>query len=226
MQISIHHESDRLEGEKMNLVVFGASGGTGHEVVREALARGHSVTAFVRQPAKLRVRDAALRIVEGDVGEAAAVSEAIAGQDAVISTLGVSRPLKSDAVVIDGIRHIVSAMEAARVKRLLYQSFIGVRDSRHAVGFVLRFIAPLPLRHEIADHEAKESIIQPTGLDWTIARPPKLTGGARTGTIRVGEQIRTLHPVPMVSRSDVAAWMIDELERREYVRKIARILPA
>jgi putative NADH-flavin reductase len=144
----------------MRVLVLGASGATGREVVRQALAQELSVTAFVRDPARLQVAGPTLRVVQGDVGDYAAVAGAVEGQEAVISTLGVSRPLHADPVVVEGIRHTLRAMEEHRVSRLVYLSFIGVRESRAAAGFAIRNIAKYPLRHEIADHEAKEALIR------------------------------------------------------------------
>ena len=176
---------------QMKLLIFGASGHTGRELVRQALERGHSVTAFVRQPSKLASPHPHLRIIQGDVGDATAVRAALPNQDAVVSALGVGTPLKHDLTVIDGVRHIVQAMEADGPRRFLYLSFIGVTESRAAVGVVLRYIAPIPLREEIADHEAKEKLVRSSTLDWTIVRPPKLTNGPRTGKYRSGENVKT-----------------------------------
>ena len=92
------------------------------------------------------------------------------------------------------------------------------------VGFVLRYIAPIPLRHEIADHEVKESLIRSSRLDWTIVRPPKLTNGAATGDYRSGDEISTWKPVPMLSRSDVAQFVLQELVEPRYVRRAPRLL--
>jgi uncharacterized protein YbjT (DUF2867 family) len=114
-------------------------------------------------------------------------------------------------------------MQDAGVRRLVYQSFIGVRESRAAVGFVLRFIAPLPLRHEIADHEAKEALVKASAIDWTIVRPPKLTLGSRS-TYRVGEDITTFAPVPTLTRSNVAHFILGELEQPQYVHRMPRLL--
>jgi putative NADH-flavin reductase len=208
----------------MNVLIFGASGQTGRAVVREALARGHSVSAFVRDPARLPDVNPALRLIRGDVGDAAGVARAVPGHDAVVSTLGVGSALAHDQVVIDGIGHILQAMNAAQVRRLIYQSFIGVRESRAAVGFVLRFIAPVPLRHEIADHEAKEALITASDIDWTIVRPPKLTSGPRSPGYRAGEDLTTWTPVPLLSRADVAHFIVGELESPRYLRKAARLL--
>jgi putative NADH-flavin reductase len=207
----------------MNLLVFGASGQTGQEVVREALARGHAVTAFVRDPTKLGDAAAKVRVIRGDVADEATVALAMPRHDAVVSTLGVGKPLQHDPDVIAGIRHILTAMQDAGVRRLVYQSFIGVRESRAAVGFVLRFIAPLPLRHEIADHETKEALIRASTIDWTIVRPPRLSSGPRS-QYRVGEDIRTLAPVPTLSRSDVAHFIVGELENPRYVHRMPRLL--
>ena len=126
----------------MRITILGASGGTGRELVKQALAGGHEVTAFVRTPAKLTITHPALLVLQGNVGDASAVSNAVAGRDAVLSCLGVGTPLKHDPVVIAGIRHLVSAMSAMPAsRRLIYQSFIGVRDSRAAAGWLIRNVA-------------------------------------------------------------------------------------
>ena len=208
----------------MRVIVFGASGKTGHELVREAIDRGHTVTAFVRTASKLTITSRSLRVIEGNVADSGAVAAAIPGHDAVVSALGVSTPLKHDADVIAGVQHIIDAMEEHGVRRLIYLSFIGVRDSRAGVGFVLRYIAPIPLRHEIADHEVKESLIRSSRLDWTIVRPPKLTNGPRTGDYRSGDDITTWKPVPVLSRSDVAHFVIQELVEPRYVHRAPRLL--
>jgi putative NADH-flavin reductase len=208
----------------MNVLIFGASGKTGRAVVREAIARGHRVSAFVRDPARLAVTDPGLRVIRGDVADAAAVAEAVPGHDVVVSALGVGSPLAHDDAVIDGVKHILRSMQDAGIRRLIYQSFIGVRESREAVGFILRFIAPIPLRHEIADHEVKEGLIRSSGLDWTIVRPPKLTNGPRSNGYRAGEALSTWAPIPMLSRADVAHFIVGEFETPAFLQKAPRLL--
>jgi putative NADH-flavin reductase len=208
----------------MRLLIFGASGQTGHEVVRQALGQGHSVTAFVRTPGTMTIRDPSIRLLQGNVADSEAVGAAVPGHDAVISTLGVGTPLKHDPDVVSGVRNIIGAMDENRVPRLIYLSFIGVRESRDAVGVILRYIAPIPLRQEIADHEVKEALIKASPLDWTIIRPPKLTAGPRTARYRSGEDITTWMPVPLLSRADVAHFILQELAEPKYVRKAPRLL--
>ena len=208
----------------MRLLLFGATGQTGQELLRQAIARHHVVTAFVRQPDKLGVAEPAVRIVQGNITDIAALARVIPGHDAVVSTLGVGTPLKHDPDVIAGLQHIIHAMEQHRVRRLIYLSFIGVRESRGAVGFLLRFVAPIPLRHEIADHEAKEALVKASCLDWTIVRPPKLTSGPRTGRYRSGEAISTWKPLPLLSRADVADFILAELAQPKNVGQAVRLL--
>lgn len=208
----------------MKLLVFGASGKTGREVVRQALARGYAVTAFVRETARLPIAHANLRLVAGEISNPEAITRVVAGQTAIISTLGVGQPLTHDQAVIDGVRSIARAAEQASVERLLYLSFIGVHASRHAAGFVLRQLATTLLRHEVADHEVKEAAIIASFVDWTIVRPPKLTNGRLTAAYRVGEDIRARSPLPLMSRADVADFMLRQLTDAAFIRKAVRIL--
>ena len=208
----------------MRLLVFGASGQTGHQLLRQALQCGHHVTAFVREPSKLAIIDPAIHAIQGNVREPLAVEAAVPGHDAVVCTLGVGKPLHHDPDVIAGVRHIIYAMQASGVRRLVYLSFIGVHASRSAVGVVLRYIAPIPLRHEIADHEEKEALVRASNLDWTMVRPPKLTNGPLTGHYRSGDNITSFKPVPMLSRADVAHFILKELAEPGYIGRAVRLL--
>jgi putative NADH-flavin reductase len=208
----------------MKVVVFGASGKTGREVVRQALARGFSVTAYVRDTARLPLAHANLRLVKGELTDTKAIAKVVGSQTAVISTLGVGKPLTHDPVVIDGIRAIARAAEHASVERLVYMSTIGVRDSRDEAGFLLRWLATTLIRHEVADHEIKEAVIGECFVDWTIVRPPMLTNGRLTASYRVGEEIRARSPLPMMSRADVADFILRQLSDAAFIRKAVRIL--
>lgn len=209
----------------MKLLVFGASGATGRQLVAQGLERGHEITAFVRTPGKLTSTSPQLTIVQGTVGDRAAVSNAIKGQDAVVSALGVGTPLRHDPVVVDGVRHILHAMADQGVRRLIYMSFIGVSDSRRAAGFIVRHIARWPLRNEIRDHEIKERLVMASDLDWTIIRPPTLSNGPRTGNYRTGTDIVAQSVLPILSRADVADCILQELDKSVYMRKALRIQP-
>jgi putative NADH-flavin reductase len=208
----------------MKVLVFGASGRTGREVVRQALARGFTVTAFVRETSRLPVAHANLRLVTGELADRHTIGRVTVGQHAVISTLGVGTPLTHDPAVVDGVRTIARAAEHASVQRLVYMSFIGVSSSRDAAGFLLKRLAATLLRHETADHELKEAAVAGSLVDWTIVRAPKLTNGRLTASYRVGEDIRARTPLPVMSRADVADCMLRQLSDPAFIRKAVRIL--
>jgi len=200
----------------MNLLIFGATGDTGCELVKQALSQGHHVTAFARSPEEMALEHPNLRVVEGDVTDAASVEQAVQGQDAVLSALG-SRSLKHNSALVEGVQNIVQAMEKHHVQRMVYESALGVGDSRQHVSFLVRWVViPLVLRNAIADHEEKETIIQNSSLDWIIVRPAGLTNGPKTGEYKHGE---TIDYGLKISRADVADFMLNQLIDNTYLKK-------
>jgi putative NADH-flavin reductase len=209
----------------MRVVIFGASGATGRELVAQALVQRHQVTAFVRNVPRLGPRSSDMSVVVGDVTDASAVARAIEGQNGVLCALGAATPLRRDPALIDGVRHIVDAMDQYRVRRLVYLSFLGVRDGRGQLSTIGRFVvAPLLLRNVVADHEAKEAIIRRSGLDWVIVRPPRLTHGRPRGEYRAGVDIRATSLVPRISRADLAHFMLSQLSEGTYLRKTPAVM--
>jgi putative NADH-flavin reductase len=208
----------------MNIVVFGASGATGRELVAQAIAQGHTVTAFVRMPGKLKTTHDRLKVHTGDIADARAVERAITGQQAVLCCLGAPSPMALYPPFTDGVKHIIHAMGLAAVRRLIYLSFIGVHASRAEAGFFVHRIATRILRAAIADHETNEQAIMQSRLDWTIVRAPKLTSGRRTGQYRTGEHLIANGPVQLMSRADVAEFMLRQLMDTALVRKAPSIL--
>ncbi len=200
----------------MNLLIFGATGGTGRELVKQAIAQKHSTTAFVRDPAKLDIQHPSLKVFQGEITDSAAVESAVQGQDVVFSALG-SSSLKKNPALTAGVRNIVRGMEKHGVRRFIYESALGVGDSRQRLNFLFRFIIiPLVLRNAIADHEDKEQIIQQSPLDWVIVRPAGLTKGAHTGEYRHGE---TIQFGAKISRADVADFMLKQIADNTYLHK-------
>jgi putative NADH-flavin reductase len=209
----------------MRVTVFGASGATGRYLIDQALAHGHHVTAFVRDASRFDARSERLTVVEGDVAEAAIVAAGVEGRHGVLCALGAASPLRRDLTLVEGVRHIVSAMEQHAVRRLVYLSFLGVPEGRHQLSVVGRYVvAPLLLRNVLADHAAKESIIRRSTLEWVIVRPPRLTNGARTGSYRSGLDIPARSVVPRISRADLADFMLRQLGEDTYVRKTPAIM--
>ena len=184
----------------MNILIFGASGDTGHELVSQALIQDHFVTAFVRDPTKFQLKHVSLRIFKGDVTDYRNVEDAVTDQDAVLSALGASSPFKRDFTLIKGIQNIVAAMTKQNVSRFIYQSFLGVKEHRKELGLVFNTLIPVILANVIADHEAKEDIIVKSNLNWTIVRCSILTNDPFTNKYRHGEHIRFSSLIPSIAR--------------------------
>ncbi|RDC64321.1 NAD(P)-dependent oxidoreductase [Adhaeribacter pallidiroseus] len=205
----------------MKIVIFGATGGTGRHLVEQALADGHSVTAFVRDPAKLPLNHKNLKIVPGDVLHYSTVEPAVVGQEAVLSALGSGT--QKDTLRSTGTRHIIQAMEKLGVKRLVCETSLGYGDSRQVLDrtpFYFKYlIVPLLLRHGFADHELQESYIKQSTLDWIIARPGNLTDGQRTGVYRHGFPANDQKITVKISRADVADFMLKQLTDNTYLRQ-------
>jgi putative NADH-flavin reductase len=200
----------------VKLLVFGATGGTGRQCIDQALAQGHQVTAFVRQPAALAVQHPDLTIIQGDITDQDAVQRAIPGHDVVISTLGTRG---GPAVLPEGTRNILEAMASHGVRRSLWVSSFGAGDSLQQMGWLSQtLIVKGLLRQAIEEKNAQEQVILASGGDWIIARPGGLTDGPLTGTYRVtgpGDKVGR----PSISRADVADFMLKNLADDCYVRK-------
>lgn len=166
----------------MKLTVFGASGRTGTQVVRQALAAGHEVTAVVRDEARLGVPSAPrLRVVRADVMEPAAIAPALEGADAVVSALGPRRG-GPPAVLTDGMRSILKAMGSTGARRLVVVSASGMfaEDGEPPLTrFVAKPLLQAILRDGTADGRRMEDLITASGTDWTIMRPARLTNAPR-----------------------------------------------
>ena len=208
----------------MNILIFGASGATGHELVKQGLEQGHTVTAFVRNPAKLKVDHEKIKMHQGDVKDFIAVEKAVSGQDAVLSALGASSPFKYDPVVVEGVGNIIKAMEQSGIKRFIYLSFIGVKESRKDAPIFIKYIASKILRTEIAGHEAKENMIKQSNLAWTIVRPATLTNGPKKGVYRFGEDLKSNAFMVTSSRADVADFMLKQISDDRFYQKSVRIM--
>ena len=203
----------------MKLLIFGSTGGTGRELVKQALDQGHSVTAFARQPAKIEdLQHPSLQVVSGDVLDPAAVESAVTGQEAICSALGAGAGRTT--LREEGPRNIVESMQGSGVKRLICQSSLGVGDSRANLPFFTRYIVVgIFLRHAFADHERQEAAIKQSSLAWTIVRPPHLTNGPRTGSYRHGFSTTDRRLQGKISRADVADFMLKQLTDDTYLHQ-------
>ena len=190
----------------MNVLVFGATGGTGRQVVEQARAAGHAVTSFTRA-------------AHGDVtSDRDAVARALRGQDAVVSALGRGNSFRSHQLMSRSMDVILPAMEREGVRRLIVISALGVGDTYDQAPFAAKIFFRLFLRHIYADKEIADDFVRRSSLDWTIVCPSKLTDGPRTGQYRAGERLE-LRGMPKISRADVAELVVKQLGEDTWRRK-------
>ena len=204
----------------MKILLLGATGATGRHLLDQALAKGHDVTALVRDSAKTLTTHPRLVVVTGKPDVAADLERTVRGQDAVLSALGPRRG--KDPIVVDVAGLLVSAMQAAGVKRLVWLSAGGVGDSAKqliAASFIFgRIILPLFLRKTYANHERAEAILRASQLDWTIVRPVELVDRPTSRSVTASAPADRIVGLK-IARQDVAAFMLDELESRAQLKR-------
>jgi putative NADH-flavin reductase len=213
----------------MKLTIFAATGGVGRQLLEQAVAAGHDVTAVARNPRRLTRQ---VRTFTTDLGAAdpAALEHAVAGADAVLSGLGPHS--NADAgVTAPGTRSIVAAMRATGVRRIVAVSAAPVgtvaspgnpNPPKHdpGDGFFMRYlfsrIAAARFGKVYDDLALMEDILRDSGMDWTVIRPPQLTDKPLTGSYRtaVGQNLRGGLSVP---RADVAHFMLAVLGQPETI---------
>jgi putative NADH-flavin reductase len=215
-----NHDESNGGLDLMKLVIFGATGKTGNEIVRQALQKGHHVTAFVRDPARMGVTHDHLSIQEGDVLDPDRVREAIQDHDAVICSLG-SSELGKTSIRSQGTANIVQAMDETRGRRLLVVSAMGVAESWSTLSLFGKLIFATLLRSARLDHEEQERVVRASEVDWTIVRPSGLTDDPASGNYMLGENIRA--KTSRIARADVANFIITELSDNAYLRKAVTI---
>lgn len=207
-------------GCAMKLTVFGATGGIGQEIVRQALGAGHRVTAVVRDPARLSVTGEGLEVFRAELGDPAAVRPAVAGRDAVLSGLG-ARSRKDAGVATRLTRTVLEAMRAENVGRLLVVSAAPVGPQPREDGLVdrtVRGIVSAVLKDVYVDLRAMEEEVARSGLDWTVVRPPRLQDKPLTGRYRT--VIGGFPPKGrFAGRADVAHAMLSMTEDAETVNR-------
>jgi len=219
-----HRTQTRLQpraahtGSIVRVLIVGATGGTGRELLRQALERGYAVSALVRDPSELGVTHPQLSVVRGDVLDAATVDAAVRGQDAVVSALGHRRFFGPTRILSDGTRHIVRAMQAHGVRRFVCETSLGIGDSAGRMGvYYTFFVIPVILPFYYWDKVRQERVIASSDLDWVVVRPGVLTNTQLRGRVRHGLRIGSVVRTVRISRADVAAFMLDQLTSHTYL---------
>ena len=206
----------------MNIVIFGANGPTGKILTKQALEAGHMVTAVTRHPQAFPLHAANLRVMQGDVLNLAAVEQAVAGQDAVLSTLGVPFSREPITLYSQSMTHILQAMSRYDVRRLVCVTSSAVEPQHDSGGgfFFEKVLKPVIIstfgRTLYIDMRRMEALVMNSDLDWTIVRPSGLFETPHVTEYQVAE---TAIRGQFTSRTDLADCMLRQLTDKRYLRK-------
>ncbi len=203
----------------MKLLVVGATGGIGLEIVRQAAERGHSLTTFVRSPDRLKSFRDRITVKQGDLLSRTDLEQVIQGHDAVLSGFGPRVPVaRADAHLLQQFAvALTGAMARTGVKRVVVASVAFL--FKNAVLPPAYLLGRLFFSRTVADASAMERVFGESTLDWTMVRPPELTDKPYTGKYRVREG----HLPPFgfkISRADVADFMIGVVEKGSSIRQV------
>jgi len=208
----------------MNVLVLGANGAVGQIVIVELLKSNHEVTALARNAGAIQLKHPRLTVIQGTPANRGELENALAGQDAVLSTLG-ARTNKKTTLRTDVARNLVSGMRKQHVRRLVWLDAAGVGSSKKFVqrsSFLFgRIIMPLFLNHMYNDAAFADSLIENSGCEWIIVRPMSFTNNPKSENLTVlTDMSLTVRLGLRIARADVAAFMVEQLTKDDYVGKM------
>jgi uncharacterized protein YbjT (DUF2867 family) len=203
----------------MRILVLGATGGAGRLIVGEAVAKNHAVVALVRSKTNAAGL-AGAELIEGDARDEAALTRAITGCDAVISSLGTAiSPFREVTLLSAATRALVGVMERQNIRRLVCITGMGAGDSRGHGGFFYDWLfQPLLLRRVYEDKDRQEEAIRASALDWVIVRPTLLNDEPARGRIRALTDLTGVHG-GKIARADVANFVVQQLTTDAWLQK-------
>ncbi len=202
----------------MKVLVLGATGGTGRQILAQALDAGHEVTALTRNAGALAAHPR-LTIVAGTAQDGPAAEQALAGCKAVLCALGGRPWRRRERVCSSAMAAIVPLMARHGVRRVLAISTFGAGETRPLVGWLARtLLFGLVLRSEVADKEAMEALLAASGLAWTVVRVGLLTDQPASGRWRAADD-GSIRGMGKIARADVAAFMLGQLASDAWLRR-------
>jgi hypothetical protein len=210
----------------MRIVIFGAAGRAGSAILSKALQDGYLVTAFVRSPSRMTIKHANLTVLQGDASNPPAVEYAVRGMDAVVSTMAsaASQKIAKNKPLTSGTKNIIDAMKKHGVKRLIITAPNSIPQPQdiHNIRFKLlnsfvKFILPASYDDSVSSIET----IQASDTDWTVVRMGRASYGAPTGLVKAGNVNKNTGI--FITRDDAAAFILNELKDRKFLRKIPAI---
>ncbi len=202
----------------MKITLFGATGKTGKNILKQALDKGYEINAYVRNPDKIKINHNNLKIIEGELYHTDKIDTTIKGSDIVISALGPVKNSPKD-IMQNAANAITKSMKSHNIKRLIWQTGAGVRDendkpsiSRNIIRFIMSIISGSILKNS----EQAYHIIKSSDLDWTVVRVPMLKDGPKDG----GYSASFTPPKPKaISRADVAEYILNQCKTTDFIKK-------
>lgn len=198
----------------MKLAVLGATGNTGTHVVAQALKRGHSVVAIARRPDQLELRDARLETKAANALDRTALDNAVAGTDAIISTLGIGTSREPSVVYSEGVANVLAAMTSHHIERLVVTSAAPAGPRDEQPFFERLVLMPILERFFGAtyrDMRVMEATLKLSSVTWVALRPPRLLEKPGTGRYRVAP--KPLPAARSLTFADLATALLDAVER-------------
>lgn len=201
----------------MNITVFGATGQVGIETIKQALWRKHHVTAFGRNVYDLKIEDEHLKLFKGALFDEAEVLQAVTGADAVLSSIGGAFD-GSDKARSLGIKNIIAQMKKAGVKRIIAVGGMGILNAAEDTLIIDTPSYPAEFIPVGNEHRKAYEYLRDSGLDWTFVCSPNIMNAGPTGNYITS---RDYPPQPnkfQINAGDLAQFMLNELEKNEYVK--------
>jgi uncharacterized protein YbjT (DUF2867 family) len=209
----------------MKILILGATGRTGKQLLQEAIDRGHEVHVLVRDASRVKIQSTRLILFIGNPGNRVSLSRALHGCDAVLSALNISRtsdfpwaPLRTPTDFLENmLSHLIELMSEKEIKRLILTSAWGVGDSREEIPAWFRWLVDHSnIGKAYAQHELQEKMLRESALDWTAVRPVGLNNRKKLKRLIVSEQ-GSPKPGLLISRRQTARFMLDCLDLKTYI---------
>jgi putative NADH-flavin reductase len=204
----------------MKIAVFGGTGGTGKQIIKQAIEAGHQVKALVRDPTRSDLIADQTTIIVGDVLNPAKVRETISGVDAVAVSLG-SRGNSPENTVSEGTKDIILVMKEMGIKRLVVVTSLGVGDSKNQVPLAFKLVMKTVMRKIMADKERQEGFVRSSGLEWVIVRPGELTNDPPSGNYNFGTDSTII--AGKISRADLAEFVLRNLSDDQFLSQAVAV---
>ena len=197
------------------IVIFGGTGQTGIELVRQGISAGYAVRVLARNPEKSKLLPEGVDVQIGDATNPEAVAAALHDQDAVFCAVG-GQGLSDSTTRTEITKIIVEQMQKQSIRKLVVCSVVGIGKSSSHLGWFSRMITGFFLKHAMTDHRNQEEVIKNSGLDVVVFRPPQLVNGEKTNSYKIAKESEDFSATK-VRRADVAHAMLCALEREDWI---------